>query len=279
MPSPVASTPTVGRVPVAGEVGLRTLDWAGSGRPFLLVHGLSSNALLWRGVAEHLSAAGHRVVAVDLRGHGESDSPADGYDTATAATDLRAVLARLNLRRPVVAGQSWGGNVVLRLAESYDDAHALACVDGGWLHLGDRFADWDECWAALAPPLFTGTAPGAVLEMLRSRHPDWAQAQIEATMANLRVRADGTVEPRLSREHHASILRSMWEDRPRERYAAIDVPVLLLPAGDPAGPSRDLVDEAARLLPRATVRWYAGADHDVHAQYPADVAADLRALA
>lgn len=221
MPSPVASTPTVGRVPAAGEVGLRTLDWAGSGRPFLLV----------------------------------------------------------DLRRPVVAGQSLGGNVVLRLAESYDDVHALACVDGGWLHLGDRFADWDECWAAPAPPLFTGTAAGAVLEMLRSRHPDWAQAQIEATMVNLRVRADGTVEPRLSREHHASILRSMWEDRPRERYAAIDVPVLLLPAGDPSGPARDLVDQAARLLPRATVRWYAGADHDVHAQYPADVAADLRALA
>ncbi len=99
--------------------------WEGSGRPFLLVHGLASNALLWQGVAEHLAAAGHRVVAVDPRGHGESDAPADGYDTVTAAADLRAVSAALDLQDPVVVGQSWGGNVVLRHAELYGGVHAL----------------------------------------------------------------------------------------------------------------------------------------------------------
>src|SRR6266540_576228 len=62
-----------------------------SRRPFVLVHGLSSNARLWDGVAGRLAAHGHPVYAVDLRSHGESDRPAEGYDTATAAADLDAV--------------------------------------------------------------------------------------------------------------------------------------------------------------------------------------------
>ena len=61
--------------------------------PFLLVHGLSSNARVWDGVARRLAAAGHEVVAVDLRGHGRSEAPADGYDTDTCADDLRCVAA------------------------------------------------------------------------------------------------------------------------------------------------------------------------------------------
>lgn len=279
MQPPIASHRVSSGVTVADGVDLRVLQWDGPLRPFLLVHGLASNALLWQGVAEHLAAAGHRVVAVDLRGHGESDVPAEGYSTLTAAADLAAVSSALGLHLPVVAGQSWGGNVVLRHAESHGGVHAVACVDGGWLHLGDRFATWSKCWTALAPPLFTGLAAESVAAALRDRHPDWPEAAIDATMANLRVRADGTVEPRLARERHARILRSLWEDRPRERYARVGVPVLLIPAGDPDGPSRVLVDEAARLLPRATVRWYVGAAHDVHAQFPAEVAADLAALA
>lgn len=267
------------RVPVAPGVALRVLRWDGPLPPFLLVHGLASNALLWTGVAEVLAAAGHQVVAVDLRGHGESDAPPDGYSTGHAAADLAALRSELGLPEPVLAGQSWGGNVVLAHAARYGGVRAVACIDGGWLHLADRFASWDECWAALAPPRFTDLSESALADLLTGRHPDWPAAAIAATLANLRVRPDGTVQSRLAREHHASILRSMWEDVPRDRYAQIGVPVLLVPAGNPSGPSAGLVEEAAQRLPRATVRWYAGADHDVHAQHPAEIAADLLTLA
>src|SRR5262249_8634210 len=56
--------------------------------PFVLVHGLASNARLWDGVAEHLHAAGHTVVVIDQRGHGLSDAPESGYDLETAVGDL-----------------------------------------------------------------------------------------------------------------------------------------------------------------------------------------------
>src|SRR5436190_11985070 len=105
-------------IPAADGVHLHVRHWPGDDDtiPFLLVHGLSSNARLWDGVARRLIQAGHHAYAVDLRSHGDSDQPADGYDTGTAAQDLAALANALELPAAVVAGQSWGGNVAAALA-------------------------------------------------------------------------------------------------------------------------------------------------------------------
>ena len=77
------------------RLALRRAD--GPGRPFLLVHGLSSNARLWDGTARLLAAAGHQVVAVDQRGHGRSEQVADGYTTGQCAADLAVLCDQLGL--------------------------------------------------------------------------------------------------------------------------------------------------------------------------------------
>jgi pimeloyl-ACP methyl ester carboxylesterase len=100
-----------------------------------------------------LAVQGFASVAMDQRGHGLSDMPDGGYDFDTLTEDLLAVIDRLGLDRPVVVGQSWGGNVVLELAaRRADTIRGIVCVDGGWLDLGRQFADWDACRSALAPP-------------------------------------------------------------------------------------------------------------------------------
>ncbi len=119
--------PTDERVKVAGDVEVRVLRWAPAGdsndgspsaAPFLLVHGLASNARLWDGVGRRLAEAGRYAVAVDLRGHGHSDKPDSGYDFATVADDLRALIGALGpgFERPILVGQSWGASVVLDFA-------------------------------------------------------------------------------------------------------------------------------------------------------------------
>lgn len=269
-----------------GDLGLHVVRWEGGGRPFVLVHGLASNAHLWDGVGEHLAAAGHPVVAVDQRGHGRSDKPDHGYDTATVVGDLLGLVVALGLDRPVLAGQSWGANVVLETAATAPERiAAVALVDGGWIHLADAFPTWESCKAALAPPVLEGMPAARLEAAIRSAHPSWPEAGIRGTMANFEVRADGTIRPWLSHDRHLSILRSLYEHQPRDRYEAVRAPVLLAPAGGPDDPPRrgwdqtEAVTEAEAALADARVRWFPGADHDLHAQHPAELAEALLALA
>jgi len=260
----------------------RGLEAEGAGRPYLLVHGLSSNARLWDGVAARISGAGHPVYAVDLRSHGESSAPPDGYDTSTAASDLATLCARLELDRPVVAGQSWGGNVVARLAARHPELPAsLALVDGGWIDLTATFDSWERCADALRPPDVDGRPIAEMRSYLTRTHPAWSPDAIEATLANMREEPDGTVRRRLSIPHHMQIVRSMWDDPPWRDFPEITVPVLLLPAiaAEGGDGKRALVTKAAGSLARARIKEYVGADHDLHAQHPDEVAGDLLDLA
>lgn len=254
----------------------------GAGRPFLLVHGLASNARLWDGVARRLAAAGHEVVAVDQRGHGRSDEPESGYDTATAASDLADLIALRGWtgdRAPVVAGQSWGGNVVLTLAAVHGGVAASALVDGGWIHLSDRFPTFDECWAALAPPVFDGWTRAELEERASAWNADWPEEGRRGALGNFADLPDGTVRPHLSRDHHRSIVHSLWLDDPRPLYPRVQVPALLMPAVASVPSVATPVTEALELIPRAEVAWYVGAHHDLHAQQPDRCADDLLALA
>jgi non-heme chloroperoxidase len=264
-------TPTDDRVQVADGVFLHVRRWPGEGRPFLLVHGLSSNARLWDGVATELSAAGHPVHAVDLRSHGDSDAPPDGYDTATAADDLTA----LGLTGTIAVGQSWGGNVVITLAAKHPEVvAALGLVDGGWFDPAREFPSWEAAERALRPPDIDGRPAEDLRRYLSQAHPDWSAEAVEATLHNMRIEPDGTVSRRLPIDRHMQIVRSMWDDPPHRYYASVAVPVLLIPAGRTAR-----AREAAAALADATLREYPGADHDLHAQRPREVAAHLLDLA
>jgi non-heme chloroperoxidase len=253
-------------------------------RDFLLVHGLSSNARLWDEVAARLAAAGHEATAVDLRSHGESDAPDDGYDTATAAADVATIAGHLGIVDAVVAGQSWGGNVVVRLAVEHPDVvAALALVDGGWFSPADAFESWALAERRMRPPDVDGQPAAAMRARMRSGHPQWSNAAIEATVANLREEPDGTIRRRLSIEHHMQIARSMWDDPPTSYYPRVAVPVLLMPAlpadPDTAAVRLERIGRVAAALPDASISEYQGGDHDLHAQQPSHVAGDLLALA
>jgi pimeloyl-ACP methyl ester carboxylesterase len=261
--------------------------WSGALTPFLLVHGLASNARTWDGVAAHLAAAGHEVVAVDQRGHGRSPEAVDGYDTPTAAADLADLVQALGWtgpRAPVVAGQSWGANVVLRLAADHPAvARAVALVDGGWISPGRRFATFEQCWDLLAPPLFEGLRYDDIETGLRAAHADWPAEGVEGTLANLERTADGGVRARLARDHHRDIVRSLWSMDAADDYPRVRVPLLAVPAGsaedvddpDPLLRKASAVAELLAAVPGSRARWYPGGDHDLHCQHPAEVAADL----
>jgi pimeloyl-ACP methyl ester carboxylesterase len=111
---------------------LHYLEWnSGASRTVVLAHGNSANAWWWRAAAEALAADGLRIVALDFRGHGDSEwvrPPA--YSPADYADDLARLIESLRLAQPLVAGHSMGGVAVLAFALSHPKlARAAAAID------------------------------------------------------------------------------------------------------------------------------------------------------
>jgi pimeloyl-ACP methyl ester carboxylesterase len=282
-----------------GDVALRVLRWeapadpgaaaAAAGPagqslpPFLLVHGLASNARLWDGVARRLVAAGRDSVAVDLRGHGRSDKPDAGYDFETISGDLAALIATMKLERPIVAGQSWGAGVVLHLAVRRSELiRGVVLVDGGLTSLRDGFASWEACWERLAPPQLVGLPLDTIEGYFRTNHSDWPPDGIEGSLGNFEIRPDRTIAPWLSREHHKAILRAMWDQHTDDLWRALRTPALIVPvdggdsawtAGKRAGVEMALAAARETGTP-VRVEWFSG-DHDIHAQRPDELASSI----
>lgn len=102
---------------------------AGTGPAIVLLHGWPQTSYAWRKVIPAL-AERFRVVAPDLRGLGDSDKPASGYDMRSVATDVHALCVALGLERPYLVGHDWGGLVARRYALDRPGAAArLAVLD------------------------------------------------------------------------------------------------------------------------------------------------------
>jgi pimeloyl-ACP methyl ester carboxylesterase len=263
----------------AGEVEIAIREWNGAGRDFVLVHGLASNARTWKLVAQGLSAVGHHVVAIDQRGHGQSDKPESGYGFEEVTSDLAALIEAMGLEMPIVAGQSWGGNVVVDFASRYPEMlSGLVLVDGGLIDLSSRpGATWETMAIDLKPPNLLGIERYEMVARFRGFHPMWSDEQIEMQMGNYETLEDGTIRPWLSLENHMAILWAMWNQRPTELVEGLTSP-LLIAIADSGPVERRLtrVEEAQRLeeMRPDGVRWrqFAGAAHDIHVDQPDELA-------
>lgn len=94
------------------RVPLNVASWGDPNQPACLcLHGITANASSWGGLAPRLAERGYRVLAPELRGHGESPKPATGYDLATLLADLTASVPA----DPVlIIGHSFGGALAQR---------------------------------------------------------------------------------------------------------------------------------------------------------------------
>lgn len=104
----------------AGGVNLHCADWGGDGRTLLLLHGDMRTSRSWDAVARDLRGD-FRVLALDMRGHGDSDWPESGYTFAQRADDLESFADAVELRGVPVAAHSTGGVVAALLAQRRPD--------------------------------------------------------------------------------------------------------------------------------------------------------------
>ena len=269
----------VRRVPTAAPT-LSVRDRPGGEPAILALHGLASNARWWDLVGADLAPA-HRVLAVDLRGHGQSDRPETGYDFDTVVSDLRQVIEALEPRPLVVAGHSWGASVALAFAAAQPEAVLGAvCIDGGATDLKAYFGpSWEVAQQTMRPPQLSGITADALRDWMEaspvSEGSDPATAA-EIMLGNFEEDGAGHLRPHLHVEQHMQIARYLFELDGYELMSRVRCPVLFIPAGTPDHedtPKVHAMERAHEVLgDRARVVWIDGV-HDLPLQRPHEVAA------
>lgn len=269
----------------SGGVRLAVREWPGDGPPILLLHGLASTSHIFDLVAPRL-APPFRVVAYDQRGHGESGKPGAGYGFDHTAGDALEVIRALRLRRPVLVGHSWGGNVALEAAvRAPRRVAATILIDGGFVRLRDDM-DWPTARKRLAPPQLAGMRVEDFLAMVRTMFEGTIEITPEVesgVMALMHVSADGRIRPRLSRRNHMRILRALWEHDPVVLLERGPAPVLALATREANPAPGERAFHEAKVRAAAQIRsigghvrfeWIDGI-HDVPIQRPRAVASRI----
>ncbi|MFF4213381.1 alpha/beta fold hydrolase [Streptomyces sp. NPDC001796] len=148
------------RIDVTGAGGVRLAAWEFADPPktgdgeqtpgLLLLHGLMGRASHWAPTAR-LLAERHRAVALDQRGHGQSDKPADGYTREAYIDDAEAALEQLGLAPAVLIGHAMGALTAWQLAAKRPDlVRALVICDMRASALGAasqrEWENWFKSW-------------------------------------------------------------------------------------------------------------------------------------
>lgn len=260
-----------------GGVRLRVREVGDPEAPSLLfLHGWSQCRLSWAPQFDSELARDFRLVAMDLRGHGRSDKPSDGYDDPVLwAADLHAVLTELALDRPVVTGWSYGGLVICDYLRAHGD-EAL-----GGVHLVGAITE-----------LGTSTAAAGVgaefLAAAKGSYRDDAMECIAAIEAYLRLVAG----PDLSDEELARLVGFNALVPPKVRkqlfrrrvnnddvLRALTVPVLVTHGARDQVVLPTVGQRHAGLVGHAVRSVYPGVGHAPFAQAPARFNQELRDFA
>ena len=278
------------------------LDWGGSGSaavlpPILLVHGLGQTAWIWAPVARRL-AFHARTFALDLRGHGLSDSPRPGYELESLAFDALTVLAANGLGADVggppavVAGHGLGGMVAATAASVQPASVAgVALVDGGWEDMEAATGlDASEFERMLGdPPEVLRSMEAYLADKLDYDPASWDADQERAARAAVDEKHAGHVGTVVRRHALHATVSSMFDYRPKETLLGVHAPVLIAIA-EPGGADDDQArerrlaadelagDRASARLPGTDIARFPGAGHNLMRYRPVELTAALVAL-
>jgi pimeloyl-ACP methyl ester carboxylesterase len=249
-------------------------------RSVVLIHGITSSSLSWARVGPRL-AGSHRaggvgeryVVAVDLKGHGDSGRPASGYRFADQAHEVAEAITRLGLRNVSLIGHSWGGAVAVQLATSGEATlQRLVLEDPALGFRSARPVSDAEAHAARVRAV-----EGYATSVGLSREEAEARSRLSATAGWTEVDVAGRVDAMVKGSHDA--VRAVFRENATwdviDLLAKLTCPTLLVRAPQANG---GIVDDAALAVaasnPLIQVVTVADADHNVHrGQFDAFMAA------
>jgi pimeloyl-ACP methyl ester carboxylesterase len=225
-------------VPLIEANGLRFhVQVMGEGPPLVMLHGLlvGSVATWYFGAAPRL-ARRHRVLLYDLRGHGRTERAARGYDVATMAADLDALLDWFDPRPVCLVGHSYGGLIALRYAMARPSrVRSLAVVDAP---LPPSRLDGVAAFLQQSPDELSRALPAAVGRDLARGGRRW-----RSLMQSLQF---------LARESTLGADVAAEKDVPDEELSRVSAPLLCVYGERSA--CRGVGERLARVVPGASLR-------------------------
>ena len=265
-------------------IRLAATRWPGTGTPVVLLHGLASQRRFWNLVAARL--AGLPIVALDQRGHGDSDRPDGSYDGAACAADLAVAMDALGWSRAVVVGHSWGGSVATTFAAEHPERTiALVAIDGGFAGISAATPeDRAERRRLLEPPQWA-LPPDELMAMIERHAPGgtWSPEVAAAVLPIFEVGDDGLARARLPFEIHMRIVDTLLDWDAAAALSRVRCPAWLVScetvaADDAWSQAKSAALDALRdVVAKPRVLRWGGAVHDVPLQWPDLVAGLLRA--
>lgn len=239
----------------------------------LLIHGWAQHSLCWRPVMDRLADRFH-LVAMDLRGHGASDKPADpaAYtDTGLWGDDVAAVMAAHDLTQAALVGWSYGSRVIASYLATHGEAALTGVVlAGGILAIGDAGEDWMVGAASpgLDRDLYTADQPR--LLAATARFIDACTVQpLDRQTFGLMVGANALVPPLVRR----ALFAATWDMRPT--YGAMTCPGLVIHGTSDTVVSPQTGEAAAKTMPNGRFLPYEDIGHAPFLEDPDRFAADL----
>lgn len=265
--------------------------------PLVLVHGLQATAWAWAPICRRIRARTH-VLAVDLRGHGLSDSPRAGYDLESLAYDCLTVMsangygADLDGPPAVVAGHGLGALVGATMAKVRPRSIAgVALVEGGWEDLAEATgltaADYQR---TLGDPPEVLASMAAYLADRREFDPStWDADQERAARAAVDEKHAGHVASVVRAHALRGAVEAIFEYRPLDVLSRLDVPLLVCIAESGAADDETIrerrlaLDDVVRArtaagLAAPDVRTFSGAGHNLMRYRADDLATGLMDL-
>jgi pimeloyl-ACP methyl ester carboxylesterase len=249
-------------IPVRG-LHLHYLEWgAPYNPPLLLIHGGSAHAHWWDHIAVDL-AHDYRVLALDLRGHGDSEWAAPpSYEIDDYVEDIAALVAHLQLAPFTLIGHSLGGLIALSYATRHAATlSALVVVDmGPRLQPSRRM----QLLSRIPAPIYRDEAD-LVHRFRLMPEETWAEPALLQHIARHSARplADGRLTLKIDR---ATFIRGPHDVS--ARLSSITCPTLLIRGGASQTLSLDKTKEMAALCPRLQPREIPGAGHHVFLDQP-----------
>ena len=249
----------------------------GTGEPIVFVAGAMLNTEMWEYQIPFFTDRGYRCIALDRRGHGRSDRPATGYDIATTADDLAALLDHLDLREATLVGHSTGGAEI---------AHCLA------RHGAGRVARVAFVSAILPFMKATDDNPGGIAEAMLDALLDSVRTDRGRWMARqTQVYFNSHLNPGVSPEQLDATYRQCMSTAPwatlrmqeavfhcdsRAALRALTVPALIVHGAiDFSAPVEVTGRRTAEIVPHAPYRENPTGGHGLYTSHAAEFNNDL----